>query len=168
MHPKVVMTVVDRGKDAISRGTRTSCRTGRSSYESGDEIEEDEEENSYTEDEDHVHGDSDDDSVRVNSNIGCETETDDWIGKNTATEGSTSGQSHARLSSHLRSMVGKAKSLAAASSSAGSECFQELLTKGMSRQSSITFLNRDSNISCVLTCSHLISVALLISPTNIS
>ena len=133
MHAKVVITVlnlVDKGKDTQSRGSRISSGTVGCTYESGDEIE-DEEENFYTEDEDHVHGDSDDNSVRDNRNYDGENKSDDWLVRNISTEGSTTGQSHARLSSHLRNMVGKAKSLAAASSSAGSECFQELLTKGM-------------------------------------
>ena len=126
-----VLSVVGKGKERACMNSANPGQTIRAAYESGDGDEiEDEEEDCYTEDEDHVHGDSDDDIVREISSHREEVTSDDWLRRNQSSDGHTPNRSHARLSSHLRNMVGNAKSLAAASSSTGSDHFQELLTKG--------------------------------------
>lgn len=108
----------------------------------------------YTEDEDHIHGDSEEEGVvkRLDVIINYVEDQDILdeeqqelldrqraltIGVNILPQngsrngsGQPQGQGHARLSFHLRNMVGNAKTLATSSGSAGSEMFQELISSG--------------------------------------
>ena len=97
-------------------------REGSGSRDEG-EIE-DEEDEYYTEDEDHIHGDSEDEAKAVMRYV--ETILDEEQ-QDLLDQQRYRGQGRARLSFHLRNMVGNAKSLAANSGSAGSEIFQELI-----------------------------------------
>ena len=128
MHLKVA-ALLNEGKDDGSIDPHNEGSTEREAPDIDEEIE-DEEDEYYTEDEDHIHGDSEEEEERKtkisrgqeNYSLSQGEPGSTQVGADVTAQ----VQGHARLSFHLRSMVGQAKCLAA-SSSAESPLGREML-----------------------------------------